>query len=161
QDARALHRKQGDRLALAKDDQFLGMMQSRLAHYSEALQTLDEGITEAAAVHDPMIEGYCHLSAVRVLNEVGYFEAAGLEIDRAGRLLTAERDLAQLRYMQGNLEQDFDRGLFRPSHQHQAVVAFERSLEIAQRNELTALVLHLHLNLAYSLAEIGRVDDAE
>jgi tetratricopeptide (TPR) repeat protein len=161
QEARALHRKQGDRLALAKDDQFLGMMQSRLAHYSEALQTLDEGITEAAAVHDPMIEGYCHLSAVRVLNEVGYFEAASLEIDRAGRLLTAERDLAQLRYMQGNLEQDFDRGLFRPSHQHQAVVAFERSLEIAQRNELTALVLHLHLNLAYSLAEIGRVDDAE
>jgi tetratricopeptide (TPR) repeat protein len=161
QEARALHRAQGDRLALARDDQALGNVQRQLAHYSEALQTLDEAIVEAAAVHDPMIEGFCHLTVARVLTEVGYVEGAGQAIERARRLLTAERDLAQLYLMQGNLEQNYDRGLLRSSHQHQAVVAFERSLELARRSQMTGLALTVHLNLAYSLAEVGRVDDAE
>jgi tetratricopeptide (TPR) repeat protein len=161
QEARALHRKQGNRFALARDDQFLGMMQSRLAHYSEALQILEEGIAEAVAVNDPTTEGSCHLTVARVLTEIGYFEAASQAIDRAHRLLSAERDLAQLWLMQGNLEQDYDRGLLRPSHQHRAVEAFERSLELAQHIQMTSLALTLHLNLAYSLAETGRTDDAE
>ncbi len=161
QDARGVHRAQGDRLGVARDDQTLANAQRSLAHYSEALQTLEEGIAEAAAVKDPMIEGFCHLTAARVLTEVGHFEAASQAIDRARRLLTADRDLAQLHFLQGNLEQDYDRGAVQQPHQHQAVVEFERGLELARRGRLTALALNLHLNLAYSLAELGRVDDAE
>jgi tetratricopeptide (TPR) repeat protein len=161
QEARTVHRAQGDRLGLARDDQALGNVQRQLAQYSEALQTLDEAIAEAVAVDDPMLEGYCHLTVARVLTEVGYVEVAGQAIDRARRLLTADRDLAQLYFMQGNLEQNSDRGMLRSSHQHQAVVAFEHSLELARRSQMTGLALSVHLNLAYSLAEIGRVDAAE
>jgi tetratricopeptide (TPR) repeat protein len=161
QQARTVHRAQGDRLALARDDQALGNVQRQLTRYSEALQTLDEAITEAVAVGDAMLEGYCHLTVARVLTEVGDVDGAGQAIDRARRLLTVDRDLAQLYFMQGNLEQNADRGMLRSSHQHQAVVAFERSLELARRSQMTGLALSVHLNLAYSLAEIGRVDAAE
>src|ERR1041385_201033 len=161
QEARELHRRQGSHLGLARDDQYLGMIQSRLTHYTEALQTLEEGIVEASTAGDASVEGVCHLTAARVLIDIGYFEAAHEEMDRAGRQLSTERDLAQLWFMKGNLEQEADRGLVPFAHQRSAVAMFERSLEIARRRQITSLILSLDLNLASSLAEIGRTDDAE
>lgn len=57
--------------------------------------------------------------------------------------------------MQGNLEQNHDRGMLRSSHQDPAVVAFERSLELARRSQMTALALNVHLDLAYSESRGG------
>lgn len=161
QEARQLHRQHGDHLELARDDQFLGNLQAGLKHYAEALQTLDECLVEAVAAANKSAEGYCRLAAARVLTSVGYFDAAELEIDRASRLLSLEHDLAQVLYARGNLHQEIDRGPKRQAHQREAVAAFEQSLELARRTQLTGLLVNIHLNLAYSLAELGKTEDAD
>ena len=104
---------------------------------------------------------YCHLTASRVLMYAGYFEAAAQEIDRAEPQLSSLRDLAQLWYGRGNLEQEVVRGPRHLGHHKQAAAAFERSLELSVASQSMAFVVNIHLNLAFSLAEIGRLDEAE
>lgn len=161
EEARRLHRQQGNHVELARDDQALMLIQEDQQQYAEALQTIDEGISEARAAGDARTEGYCHLHAARLLIHVGYFEAAHQELDRAAPQMTGDRELAQLWRLRGDIEQEVGRDPGRPSHDKQAVTAFERSLEYARRVQLTSIVIALHLNLAYALAELGQTDEAD
>ena len=161
QEARRLHRGQANHIELARDDQALARVHDRLHQYAEALQTLDEAIAEAVIAPDPVLEAFCRLTAAKVLMSVGYFEAASQETDRAAQQLTLERDLAQLWYGRGNLEQEIERSPLRRAHSEQAIAAFEHSLELAERSRLTTLIVNIHMNLAYSLAEVGRTEEAD
>src|SRR5262249_50745005 len=109
QDARRMHRGQGDRSGLATDDQALAGVQERLEEYAEALETLEECIEEAHAVSDSRIEGYCGLSAAQVLVSVGYFDAARRELDRAAPNLTEDRDVAELWLQRGGIALELER----------------------------------------------------
>ena len=161
QEARRLHRVQGNHIELARDDQALVRILEDQEQYAEALQTIDEGISEARAGKDERTEGYCHMLAARVLMNVGYFEASHQELDRAKEQLPGERELAQLYRVKGDLEQDVAHAPTQATHEKQAVAAFELSLEYAKRAQLTSVMASIHLNLAYSLAELGRTDEAD
>src|SRR5262249_29404998 len=148
-------------IELARDDQTLALIYSGERQYAEALQTLDEAIAEAIVAGDNLLEAYCSLTAARVLTSVGYFESAEQAIDRAAQQLTAERDLAQLWFIRANLEQEVDRDPRRRAHQGQAVAAFEHSLDYATHCQMTSLLRNIHMNLAYSLAELKRTEEAD
>lgn len=159
--ARQLHRLAANHVALARDDQAIAEVQNMQGQYGEALQILDEAISEAHVGGDALTEAYCGLSAVRVLMRVGYFDAAHRELDRASEWLSSDRDLVQLWFVRGQLEQELVRGPIGRPHHEQAVAAFLRSLELAQRAGATGMLLNLHLSLAFSLAELGRTDEAD
>jgi CHAT domain-containing protein len=161
QDARRWHRERGNHVELARDDQALAEIQTKAKQFVEALQSLDECISESRAGADKLTEGYCHLSAARALMRTGYFEASHKELDRAAPLLSGDRDLALVWHWRGNLEQEVVHDPRRSNHNALAVVAFERAFELATRAQLTSLLLNLHMNLAYSLAEVGRFDEAD
>jgi tetratricopeptide (TPR) repeat protein len=161
QQARRVHRDGNKRVELAKDDVALAQIHSERNQYAEALEILDECIGGARAATDPRIEGYCHLTAARALMDVGYFEQAHQELDRAAQQLSDDRDLAEVWYWRGNLEQEVVRDPLRPAHHEQAVADFERSLELKQRAQTTEHVVNLHLNLGFTLAELGRTEQAD
>jgi CHAT domain-containing protein len=159
--ARQMHREQGDHTGVARDDEYLTLIHEDAERFAEALQTIEEGISEARVAHDTRTEAYCHLYAARVLMNVGYFEACHQELDRASEQMSSDRDLAQLWRLRGDLEQEFGRGPVAREHYLQAVGAFQRSLEHARRAQFTTILVSLHLNLAYSLAELDRTDEAD
>lgn len=161
QDARRLHREQGNRAGLAQDDQALAGVQERQEHYTESLQTLDECIVEAHAAPDERTEGLCSLSAAQVLVSVGYFDAARRELDRAAQYLSTDRDVAQLWLERGSIDLELVRLPPHRAYNEQAAAAFERGLVLAQRAKNANVARRLHLKLAYALAEIGRTDEAE
>jgi tetratricopeptide (TPR) repeat protein len=161
EDARQLHRAAGNHLQLARDDMAIATIQSERAQYGGALQTMDEAISQARLGGDAVTEAYCHMTAARMLIRVGYFEAAHSELDRAASGISSDRDLAQLWFVRGVLDHEAVRMPPGRTHYIQAVAEFERSLELAQRAGLTTVFLNLHLNLASSLADLGRTDDAD
>lgn len=161
EEARRLHRERGNHRELARDDIAVVGIHEERAQYGEALQILDEAISEARVAGDAVTEAYCHLTASRILADVGYFDASHQELDRAAPMVSSERDLAQLWYARGNLEQEVVRDPTGRSHHDAAIAAFERSLAFAQRAGLKSLLLFLHMNLAYSLAEVGRIREAD
>ena len=159
--ARQMHRAQGEHTGVARDDEYLTLIHENAERFAEALQTIEEGISEARVAHDTRTEAYCHLYAARVLMHLGYFEACQQELDRASEQMSSDRDLAQLWRLRGDLEQEVGRGPVTRKHHQQAVAAFERSLEYARRAQVTTTLVSLHLNLAYSLAELERTDEAD
>jgi tetratricopeptide (TPR) repeat protein len=161
QDARRLHREQGNHVELARDGLALVRIYEDKEQYGDALLVLEEAISEARVAGDARTEGYCHLGAARVLSTVGYFEPAHEELDRAGQQLSGARDLAQLWRARGDLEQEVGRGPVRVERNKEAVIAFERSLGFAAQAQLASILPTTHLNLAYSLAEVGRTEDAD
>jgi tetratricopeptide (TPR) repeat protein len=161
EEARKLHRAKGDHINAGIDAQVVVQIQKFRKQYADALKTSEECIEEGRLAKDARTEGFCRLQAASTLVDAGYFEAAQQEIDRAAETLSQEKDLAQLWKMRGDLAQDFDRGPLHRHHQEQAVVAFERSLKLARSAQLTRLIVHLHMNLAYSLAELGRTNEAD
>jgi tetratricopeptide (TPR) repeat protein len=161
EEARKLHRAKSQRRELAKDALALAEVQTRRNRYDESLVTLDDCIAEARSAPDTTTEGYCHLAAARVLAYVGYFDEARQELDRAEPQLAQDRDLAWLWHERGDLDQDAVRGPSRRGLNERAAGSFEKVLALATRAGIPKLVLTAHLNLAYSLAEIGKPDDAE
>lgn len=159
--ARETHRGQGEHTGVARDDEYLTLIHERAERFAEALQTIEEGTSEARIAHDTRTEAYCHLYAARVLMHLGYFEACQQELDRASEQMSSDRDLAQLWRLRGDLEQEVGRGPGARKHHLQAVASFERSLEYARRAQFTTILVSLHLNLAYSLAELERTDEAD
>jgi tetratricopeptide (TPR) repeat protein len=160
--ARTLHREQGKRAEVARDAQALARVLTERQQFSEALIALDECIVESkAAAGGAEMELYCHLSASRVLAQVGYFELAQRELDRAAPSARTDRDRASLEVERGNLDQEVARIPLRHGYNEQAVVAFENALVLATRARLTRLVTVIEMNLAYSLGEVGKHDDAE
>jgi len=162
QEARKLHQAKSRHAELSRDVLALAEVQNQRDQFAEALQLLEECVVEARHGGEPITEGYCHGNAAHVLTSVGYFDAADRELDLAKPLFTSGYDQAWLWAERGNLHQELVRapGSAR-SHDEQAVSAFERALGLAKRTEYTKLVRSIHLNLAYSLAELGRTDEAE
>lgn len=160
-EARKLHRAKGSHVGVGIDSQVLAQIQTNRKQYADALRTLEECIEASGVAADARTEGFCRLNAASTLVDAGRFEAAHQELDRAAEKLSRESDLAQLWYMRGNLEQDVDRDPLNRAHHEQAVAAFERSLALAEHAQFTSISVNLHMELAYSLAELGRTDEAD
>lgn len=156
--AKGLHRRQHRVDEIAKDERYLAEIHSKRLQFSEALLALDACIAEARSTNNTVLEGDCHLAAAQVLTRVGYLDAARQEIDRAAQFLTSASDLARLWYERGNIESS---PTFQGKKAQMAVAEFEQALAYATHAQRYELIQTLELNLAYSLAEIGRVDDAE
>jgi tetratricopeptide (TPR) repeat protein len=152
-DAAEKHREQRRWSELAKDLLESGGLAKARERYADALLVLDRCISAANEARDASIEGYCRVGAGRILWAIGYWKGAWRELERASALLTSESDRTWLELDRGNYYQE--RG-----EDAQAVNAFRRGLASAQRAALTRLVRSLHLNLAYSLAELGKLDEA-
>jgi tetratricopeptide (TPR) repeat protein len=161
QEARQLHRAQGRHDGVARDALGLAGVHDRRSHLSEALYALDECIAEARAASDPATEGRGHLGAARTLTDVGQYDEARHELDRAQPLLASDVELAQLWSERGNVYQEESRGQERASHEEQALAAFQQAQRYAERARSTRLLIPIELNLAFSLAELRRTEEAE
>ncbi len=161
EEARRLHRAQRCRGAIAEDALALAELWIQRDGRAEALRSLDECVAEARGAAAVATEGRCHLAAARVLAGAGDLAGAQRELDDAGARLPAERDRAWLLYEQGKLDRSTVRGRGRTRHDELAVTRFEPALELARRARLPELALALHLELADSLVELGRLDGAE
>jgi tetratricopeptide (TPR) repeat protein len=159
--ARDLHRAAARRGELALDDQAIAGIQQARNQFAQALRTLDECITEARAADEPVTEGRCHVSAAYVLVTVGAFDEAQLELDHARSQLTMDRDAVLVDAEQGNIYQEHLRSPVNDGYHDQAVTLFKHALARAQRAQLPVQVLSAELNLAVSLAELHRFEDAE
>lgn len=159
--ARDLHRQANRRGAVARDSQALARVFTESERFTDALVAVDECIVESKAIGDAETEMYCRMTAARVLLRVGYFALAQQELDRAAPSAKTDREQASLAFERGNLHQEVSRAPLGVSHQGQAVVAFERALALASRSGLTGLVQLVEMNLAYSLGELLRFDEAE
>jgi tetratricopeptide (TPR) repeat protein len=144
----------------ARADQVLIGVLSNRDQFVEALQAADRCIEHARAGGDRQVESYCHLSAAQTLIAVGYVELVRQELDAAAGLATSRRDRAWLQYQRAHFDQEVEREPLRVGHHRQAVERYERLLSPAWIDEVPDLVLSIELNLAYSLVEIGRFDDA-
>jgi tetratricopeptide (TPR) repeat protein/predicted Ser/Thr protein kinase len=117
----------------------------------EQLVSLDRAVIDARRGGSAKTEAYCHLAAARRLSEIGARVSALDELDRAAPLLTEPSDRTRLEVERGNAYQNLgDHAL--------AVAALERARAEVTGN--TARALSLHLNLAYSLAALGRHAEA-
>jgi tetratricopeptide (TPR) repeat protein len=161
EEARRLHRAQRRRGAVAEDALALAELWIQRGGRAEALRSLDECVAEARGEAAVATEGRCHLAAARVLADAGDLAGAQRELDEAGARLPAERDRAWLLYEQGKLDRATVRGRGRTRHDELAVTRLEPALELARRARLRELELALHLELADSLVELGRIDGAE
>ena len=159
--AQTLHRAAARRSELALDDQAIAGIQTTRHQFAQALRTLDECIGEAHAAGEATTEGYCHVSAAGVLVQAGAFDEAQLELDRAEPKLTKGRDRAVFDVQQGNLYQERLRSPVYDGYHEQAVTQFKHALARAKLAQLPALVLSAELNLAVSLGELRRFEEAE
>lgn len=158
--ARSLHAAQHRADKLAADDQLLARLLRSEGNLVDALRALDTCITEARDGHDPVIEGYCHMSAGTILSDIGYLEGARLELDRAASLLVLDKDLAPLALERCYFHQRRSREPGHESANEQAVFEAKRGLDYARRAGRIDLAHSIELNLAASLAELGRLDEA-
>lgn len=152
-DAAEKHAADGRWGEVGKDLLALGGLATDDARLVDALRFLDRCIAAAKEGRDPVTEGSCRIGAARVLWTIGYSAGAQRELDRVDPQLTGDAVQAPLELERGNIFQE--RG-----EDGQAVLHFRRALAAAERAALTPFVLSAHLNLAYSLAELGRLDEA-
>jgi tetratricopeptide (TPR) repeat protein len=160
QRAREAHVAQANLGALAADDQALADIAYRRDHYGDALRAADSCILEAQSAGDPVLEGYCHMAAGKVLSQAGYFETAQDELSRAELLLTTHRDLGELATMRGQLYQLYQLGPMRQNYNALAVEEFERAIEHTRLASRPKRLLVQEIDLTFTLAELGRFDDA-
>jgi len=160
ENARQLHvaEKRPDQLAV--DDQALAGISRAKKHFAESLRALDACITESREAKDAILEGYCHISAGTVLDEVGSFDGAQEEFSRAEPLLVMDRDLAPLAIARGGLDQRYGFGPLHRGRNEEAVTEFKSAIKHASAAALTRVTRQAELNLVYSLAELGRTDEA-
>ena len=161
QRARALHLVENRRAELARDDLALAEIHAGYERYDEALRILDECVEASRSASARAVEGLCHLAAARVLSLVGYIEKAREEFDRAEPLISHDRELTKLSFERGNIEQEVSRGRDRATNEKRALVSFEDAREHAERAQLTSWAAAIEVNRAFSLAELGRIDEAE
>src|SRR5262245_54860169 len=156
--ARSLHRAAGNGHAAARDEQALAQVFDSQDKFSEALTAIDDCLVDARAADDARIEYYCHLAASQVLMRVGMFTLALHELEGAEPPGPRERFWRE--YQIGNVLQEVYRAPDMASRQATAVEHFKRALGFNTTVQIAGLTLSAHLNLAFSLAEIGRVDEA-
>jgi tetratricopeptide (TPR) repeat protein len=165
--AREIHVAEHRPGPIANDDQALASLFRSQKRFAEALRALDACITESREARDQVLEGYCHISAGLVLGEIGYFEGAHEELARAEPLFVMNRDRASLAIERGALDQRYGLEPLSPSavprsrgYNAQAVLEFARASQYATAAALPRVKRQAELNLAYSLAELGRTDEA-
>lgn len=159
--ARDLHRTARDAAGLTRDDQALAQVEVEHHRFGDALITLDECLQLASDAGDTYMEYFCRLTATKVLAEVGDLAVAQRELDRAAELARTDRDRVWLEYEQGNLEQEYVRAPQGIERARRAIAAFERAARLNERAQVPGFQLTLELNLAASLVDAGRLDDAE
>ena len=160
QEAHQLHVAANQMKEAAVDSQQIAVTFRWQHRYSEALGPLDACIAEAVAAVDPVVEGYCHLTANEMLGEAGYSKGAEAEFENADRMLTSDRDRASLEVQHGAFYQNYGFGPTRLNHNNLAVAAYTSALGHATAAGLTRVRRQAELNLAFSLAELERTDDA-
>jgi len=158
--ARTFHLAEPRLDRVAADDQAIAGVFMRRKQFADALRSLDDCIVEARQGEDRLIEGYCHMSAASVLAEVGYFEGAQEKLQDASSLLESDRDRAALEHESGWLLQRHGFGPSRHDDNLFAVRSFERAIAYARKAKRPGDEASAELNLAYSLAEVGRFDEA-
>jgi pentatricopeptide repeat protein len=101
------------------------------------------------------------VSASYVLALAGSFEGAQQELDRAEPAFDRDREIAWLEYERGNLQQELQRSPMGGAYPHMAVSSFEKALRAAERAQIPRMVVSAELNLAFTLSELQRFDEAE
>jgi tetratricopeptide (TPR) repeat protein len=155
-EARALHRAEQRPKELSTDDVVLAMARLDRNEFAEALQLIDECITEAQVANDADLQSYCHLAAAKALIRVGYWSAAEAEIAHARPLAISGTRRSDLEYQDGSAAQELGNHAL-------AIVRFGKALQYRKQvaNSATSLwVINTELNLAYSLAEQQKFDEA-
>jgi tetratricopeptide (TPR) repeat protein len=151
--ARKLHRSERNPRELARDDGVLASVRTDRSEFVEALQLIDECIAGALLSGDVAQQCYCHLTAARTLIRVGYFSAAEQERDLAELFLASEDARIDLVYQRASAAQE--------SGDHElAIVRFEDALR-RRKHPPDGWTISTELNLAYSLAEQQKLDDAQ
>jgi hypothetical protein len=156
--ARAIHLVENRPKALAADDQMLAFIAIHEQRFGDALRKLDACISEARQAKDRSIESYCHMTAAHTLVTAGYFEGAKEALRLAKRLATTPHELANLAIVTAGLEQKYGPGSER--HNRQAEIELRAAIEYANLARDTRLRRQAELNLVYSLAELGRTEEA-
>jgi tetratricopeptide (TPR) repeat protein len=154
QEARKLHRLEQRHKELARDDGVLAMVRVARSEYAEALQLIDECITEAQLTCNTDLQCYCHLAAADALIAVGYGPAADRELDLAKALTHGDERRRDLEYQYASLEQDSGR-------HGKAIAKFRKALQYHTHSQDPLWTVKTELNLAYSLAEYGQPNEAQ
>jgi tetratricopeptide (TPR) repeat protein len=100
--ARALHRSEQRPAQLVRDDGVLAMIRTDRSEFAEALQLIEECITEAQLDGDARLQHYCRLTAAKTLIRVGYWSAAEQELEIARPLVTSDVARSDLDYQRGS-----------------------------------------------------------
>jgi tetratricopeptide (TPR) repeat protein len=146
-----LHRGDGAMSELARDLQLRAGLHRERADISRALTDADACVVAAAGARDPLIYGYCELAVAQLLAELGHHDGAVRAVERGLEKLEADRDRAWAFVVRGNLFQEVGAN-------HQAVLDFEAALALPAAGPVA--VGDAHINLAYSLAILGELDQA-
>jgi hypothetical protein len=161
--ARKLHLIEHAPVDVARDNRSLAEALFRTNQYAPALRALDDCLTASREGTSPafrQIEFYCHLAAQKVLTRVGYFDLGIKELEDARPLATSDMDLMWLEKERGDVEQERVRDQPDAPHDERAILAFENALALNASAKVPNETLSLELNLAYSSAEAGHIDDA-
>jgi tetratricopeptide (TPR) repeat protein len=158
--ARVLHVIERDRRELAVDDQAIAGTFLARKQFAEALRALDNCISEARRAGDPVVEGYCQISAGQALTDVGYIDGAKQAFALAEPLLVHPGDRSWLLLKQAELEQRFGFGPLHLRHHQVAAALLESAIAYARIARQPGVVRSAELNLVASLAELGQVQAA-
>jgi hypothetical protein len=138
---------------------FTGVLYLR-DRYPDALRACAECVAYASFL-DGEVAGKCHLTAAELALHIGNLDLADRELRHAEPLLETAWDRAQYELSRGNLLQELAREpLHKPQHE-QAEQAFLAQHRYASEAELTSHIVSADLNLSYTLAELGRTEDAQ
>jgi len=151
--ARALHRMEQNPKQLAIDDGMLAMIRVDRSQFAEALQLVDECITQAQLDGDTSLQVYCHLTAAKTLIQVGYLGAAEREIKIATPLAASDRERSDLAYQGGSYRQEV-------GDHASAIPLLMKALGFRKGSRDNLWIIKTELNLAYSLAETGQIAEA-
>jgi tetratricopeptide (TPR) repeat protein len=159
--AREAHRDQQRWVDAAADllaaSRYVSDFVDQLADLDQAASDARRARTAAASEVDraaaAKTEAYSHLAAAIVFSRVGRRASALRELAHAEPLLTVPADRIGLDLERGNVHQNLGEHAL-------AIAAFGRALESAQTATIARRVSSARLNLAYSLAELGRLEEA-
>lgn len=154
EEARFLHRFLQEPLGLSIADAVLSYVRSDRSEYAESLRLLDECLEQAKLISDRLQEWLCRTVAARTLVALGYFAAADAEAKKAEPLAITLENKIDLDYQFGNLAQE-------SGHHDEASARFEKVLQNSEHSSNVSRTIIAEENLAYSLAEIGEVAEAQ
>lgn len=150
------HARDGDRPGAARDLYEIGYIQLQLDDHGKALDALERCIELARTVDEVQL-GYCQLIRARVLVAAGRARDANSALREARARLLGARARADVLFEMANLRQEL---AVRDGGGEPAVLDYQTAGLLASMHGGTELALAVHLNLAFTLAELGRTDEA-